>query len=204
MAGDVPHGSLCTSDPVSELLERLQVALGEGPCIDAFTSDRPVAEPDLEHPAALRWPAFSGPAVDAGARAVFGFPLQVGSVRLGALNLHADRTGSLTDDQHADAIVMAQVAAETVLATQAEAPPGQLAAALEAGSDFHYVVHQAAGMVAVQLGTSVGDALLRLRARAFGDGRPLTEVAKAVVDRTLRFARDPGPEGLDREEDPHG
>ena len=103
-------------------------------------------------------------------RAIFGFPLQVGAVRLGALNLYCDRPGPLTDDQHADALVMADVAAQAVLVLQANAPPGKLAAELEAGADFQYVVHQASGMVAAQLDVSVGQALdpaagVRLRQR---------------------------------------
>ena len=70
---------------------------------------------------------------------------------------------------------------------QANAPPGKLAEELEAGGDFQYVVHQAAGMVSAQLEISVGQALARLRAYAFGNDRQLREVAEAVVGRTLRF-----------------
>jgi ANTAR domain len=55
------------------------------------------------------------------------------------------------------------------------------------GADFHYVVHQAPGMVAAQLDVSVGQALIRLRAYAFGNDRPLAEVAEDVVARKLRF-----------------
>jgi len=118
-------------------------------------------------------------------------------VRLGALNLYRDRPGPLTDEQHADALVMADLAAQAVLLLQADAPPGSVAAALEAGADFQYVVHQAAGMVAVQLDVSVGHALVRLRAYAFGNELSLAEVAAAVVARTLRFDdhdRGPGSE----------
>ncbi len=82
---------------------------------------------------------------------------------------------------------MADVAAQALLVMQANAPQGRLAAELEAGSDFQYVVHQASGMVAAQLDVSVGQALTRLRAYAFGNDRPLTEVAKDVVARRLRF-----------------
>ena len=71
---------------------------------------------------------------------------------------------------------------------QATHQPGELAAELEAGADFHYAVHQAAGMVSVQLDVSVGQALIRLRAYAFGNGLPLAHVAEGVVARTLRFA----------------
>jgi hypothetical protein len=82
---------------------------------------------------------------------------------------------------------MADIAAQAVLVLQANAPPGKLAFELGAGADFHYVVHQAAGMVSAQLGVSVREALTRLRAHAFGNERPLTEVAKDVVRRKLRF-----------------
>jgi hypothetical protein len=67
-----------------------------------------------------------------------------------------------------------------------------LAVALGMGADFHYVVHQASGMVAAQLDVSVGHALIRLKAYAFGNGRPLAEVAEDVVARKLRFAADGG------------
>jgi GAF domain-containing protein len=187
MSGDTPRGSICTTDGVSALVEQLQYDLGEGPCVDAYRLGRPILEPDLAHPAAPRWLAFTGPALDAGVRAMFGFPLRAGGLRLGALNLYRDRPGALDDEQHADALVMADVAAQAVLVLQADAPPGQLSTELEAGADFQYVVHQAAGMVAAQLGVTVGQALIRLRAHAFGNDRPLTEVARAVVGRELRF-----------------
>ena len=191
MSGDMPRGSVCTTNAVSALIEQLQYTLGEGPCVDAYQEDRPVLEPDLAEPVRPRWLAFTGPAVEAGARAVFGFPLRVGAVRLGALNLYRDRPGPLADEQHADALVMADVAAQAILVLQANAPPGELAAALESGADFQYVVHQASGMVAAQLDVSVAEALIRLRAHAFGNGRPLPEVARDVVARTLRLDGSP-------------
>jgi len=187
MSGDVPSGSACTTNEVSQLIESLQFELGEGPCVDAYNQDRPVLEPDLAAPETTRWFAFTSTAVKAGVRAIFGFPLNVGAVRLGALNLYCDQPGPLTDDQHADALVMADVAAQALLTMQANAPAGYLALELEAASDFQYVVYQASGMVAAQLEVSVGQALVRLRAYAFGQDRPLSEVADEVVHRTLRF-----------------
>lgn len=192
MAGDIPRGSVCTTDSVSALIEQLQYDLGEGPCVDAYHQDRAVFEPDLANPAAPRWLAFTGPAVEAGARAVFGFPLQVGAVRLGALNLYNDRAGSLTGDQQTDALVMADVAAQAVLLLQADAPPDTVAGELETNANFQYVVHQATGMVAAQLEVTLSQALIRLRAHAFGNNRSLTDVSRDVVDRRLRFDVDSG------------
>ena len=190
MSGDVQRGSACSSDDVAALIEELQLTLGEGPCIDAHGQGRPVLEPDLAGPLRPRWPVFTPPALDAGARAVFGFPLHVGAVRVGALNLYRDRSGPLSVDQHADTLVMAGVAARALLVMQAQAEPGALAPELEVGGDFRYAVHQATGMVAVQARCSVGEALVRLRAYAFATDRLLSDIADEVVARRLRFDED--------------
>ena len=187
MSGDIPRGSGCTSSPLSSLIEELQYTLGEGPCVDAHREGLPVVEADLASNGASRWVAFTPPALAAGARAVFGFPLRVGGVRLGALNLCSDHPGALSIDQHADALIMADVVARTLLAIQAEAPPGRIATELESGSDFRFVVHQASGMVSVHLETSIAEALIRLRAYAFANDRPLTAVAEDVLAGRLRL-----------------
>lgn len=187
MSGDIPRGSLGTTDEVSQLIEDLQYTLGEGPCVDAYQQDEVVAVPDLAQPATRRWLAFTPPALRAGARAVFAFPLRIGTVRLGALDFYRDRAGPLTDEQHADALVVASVAARWVLEAQAGAPPGAVAQGLEAGAEFHFAVHNAAGIVSVQQDISVTDALIRLRAYAFANDRPLTEVAQDVIGRKLRL-----------------
>ena len=198
MSGDVQRGSVCTTDDVSALIEQLQYDLGEGPCLDAYTRDCPVFAPDLTDPGHALWPAFTAAAVEAGARAIFGYPLQVGEERLGALNLYYAAPGALTDAQHADASTMAEIVAQALMLLQASAPEGAISAELEANADFQYVVHQASGMVAAQLEVSVGQALLRLRAYAFGNDVALTDVARAVVDRRIRFdaqsgEKDPTP-----------
>ena len=68
MSGEIPRGSLCTSDGVSQVIEELQYTLGEGPCVDAYRQDTVVAEPDLADPVTRRWPVFSPPAAQAGGR----------------------------------------------------------------------------------------------------------------------------------------
>jgi AmiR/NasT family two-component response regulator len=48
-------------------------------------------------------------------------------------------------------------------------------------------VYQAQGMVMVDLGVSLADALVRLRAYAFVEGRPVAEVARDVVAGRVRL-----------------
>ena len=190
LAGDRPQASLCTTDAVSSLIEEAQYTLGEGPCVDAHRLGTVIVEADLSAAAGRRWTEFSSRALDAGVRAVFGFPIRVGAARLGALNLYRDRPGPLGDEQHADALVIADVSARSILTAQAQAAPGQLGVDLEGDNHLWGVVHQAAGMVSVQLDIPVADALVRLRARAFATNRGVSEVARDVVERRLRFADD--------------
>jgi hypothetical protein len=149
MAGEMPAG-LCTTDGLSALIEELQYTLGEGPCVDAYRDDRPVLEPDLANPVIPRWPAFTPAAVAAGALAVFGFPLHTGVVHVGALNLYRDRPGPLTEDQHADVFVLADVTTLAVLAMQAPAPESGLGDDIEAGVNLRLIVHEAAGILSAQ------------------------------------------------------
>jgi GAF domain-containing protein/ANTAR domain-containing protein len=187
MSGDIPRGSLGSTDEVSQLIEELQYTLGEGPCVDAYAQDRVVTEPDLADPVTRRWVGFAPPVLRAGVRALFGFPLRIGTVRLGALNLYRDRPGPLSGQQHADALALAGMAARWVLEAQAGAPSGAVPSQLETDADFRFVVHNAAGMLSEQQGITVTDALIRLRAYAFSHDRLLTDVAQDVVDRKLRL-----------------
>ena len=144
-------------------VKRSAYACPGGALRDAYHHDQPVLEPDLVEPAATARPR-SAVGDRAGARRSSAFLLYVGAgVRLGALNLYRRPTRPLTDEQYVDAVTMADIAAEAVLVLQTNAPPGELAAELEANANFEFVVHQASGMAAVQLGESVAQALIRLK-----------------------------------------
>jgi len=188
LSGELARGSLCTTDGVSAYIDDLQFTLGEGPSIDAHRDGRVVDEPDMDAPEISRWQLLSPVALQAGVKAMFGFPIRIGAARLGAMNLYRDSSGPLDADQYDAALVMSEVAARTMLAMQGNAPPGTVAVELETGANFHLVVHQAAGMISVQLDIGVTEALVRLRAHAFGADRPIDEVARDIVDRHLRLA----------------
>jgi GAF domain-containing protein len=185
-SGVVTRGSLGMTDAVSSFIEELQFMLGEGPCIDAYNLEVPIAEPDLAN-SARRWLAFTPPVFEAGVRALFAFPLHVGAVRVGSLDLYRDHSGTLSDDQHADALILADVVAQAVLTMQAKAPPDELATQLEAVMTPQNVVYQAVGMVSAQIGVSVDESLTRLKAHAFAKDCLLSELAQDVVARRLRF-----------------
>jgi hypothetical protein len=184
-------GELCgtagMSEPGIALVQELQLTLGEGPCVDAWTNRAPVLEANLADPAIVRWPAFAQAGVDAGVLAVFAFPLHLGAIRIGVLVLYRSHTGMLNADEMAYGLVLADMATQVLLALQAGAPAGVLHEVL-AGEPSHWAeVHQATGMVSAQLGTSLNEAFIRLRAHAFAEGLPLRAVAHEIITRRYRF-----------------
>ena len=58
-------------------------------------------------------------------------------------------------------------------------------------ADPHAEIHQASGMVQVQLSTTTETALLRLRAHAYSYVLSLGETSRRMVARELRFHPDP-------------
>jgi hypothetical protein len=171
-------------------LEDLQFTMGVGPCKDAFQSGLPVHAPRLDAGATARWPAFADMARDAGIGAVFAYPLCTNGAKIGVMTLYQDREGDLSTDQHEDSIAVAEVLTETVLSLQDAAPAGVLAEGLEVAVRYRAQIHQAAGMVSVQLKIPVAEALMRIRAHAFASGQSVGVVAADIVARRLRLADD--------------
>lgn len=178
------------TDEVARQVAELQFTLGEGPGVEAWTYGGTCLAADLSS-AAERWPWFAQAAVQAGVRAVFAFPLQAGAIRLGTLDLYRTQPGPLTAEQLADALTFAAAALGVMLhAAHPQAGPAQEAQSFGGMDESRAEVYQATGMIAVQLGASLAEALLRLRAHAFGQGVGVAEVARLVVARSLRFDPD--------------
>jgi len=190
LAEDGARGVAAASDPASERIEELQFVLGEGPCTDAFASRRPVLVPDLTDGAARRWPAYTPAAHDEGVRAVFAFPLQVGAARLGVLDVFRARPGPLSGEQLRQAFTFADLAVRALLDAQDDAIPGSAADGLDAAIEHSPELFQAQGMVMVQLGVSLAEALVRIRAYTYAENLRLDDVARDIVARRLRFDPD--------------
>lgn len=190
MIEDGLRGLTTASDPATARVEDLQFVLGEGPCIEAYTARRPVLIPELGDGASGRWPGYTPAAYQAGVRAVFAFPLQIGAARLGVLDVFRVRPGPLTADELAQALSFAEVAVTTLLGGQDRARPGAAPDGLDQAMNSRAEVFQAQGMVMVQLDVTLADALARMRAHAYAENRALTDVAHDIVQRRLQFDRD--------------
>ncbi|GAA4619190.1 GAF domain-containing protein [Actinoallomurus liliacearum] len=184
---------LGASDDVGARIEELQFRLGEGPCVTAFGTARPVLVPDVQaDEARARWPMFTREAETAGAAALFAFPLLVGVIGIGVLDCHRARTGPLAET--AEALVVAD-AVTTVLLNfkirSAEGSDGEIDL-FSMSTRAHALVYQAVGSVAGRLGISTEDALARLRAHAFSHSRSLEAVADDVLTGRLQIPTEKG------------
>ncbi|MFF4540008.1 GAF and ANTAR domain-containing protein [Streptomyces aureus] len=199
--------TLCASDTTAARLAEAQYTLGEGPCQSAFEVAVPVLASDLtQGPDTRRWPVFAQQALQLGVRAAFSLPLGVGAEPVGTLDLYCETSGGLSDRDLRialmvrDAITFAVLNLESATAARPGEDPDEVAAWIAAAEADHTEVHQAIGMVMVQLDVDPQQALDRMRGRAFTEGRTVSEVAEDVVARRLRFRPDTGPgQGPDAE-----
>jgi hypothetical protein len=189
MGGD-QAGPLCVSNERMAALENLQFTAGEGPCRDAFVSRVPVLAARLDRESWGRWPAFTDLAIATGVGAVFAYPLTLHGAAVGVLTLYQDTAGALTQAQHDDSLAIAEVLTETLLGLQRTAPDGALAPGLEAAVVYRAQIHQAAGMVSIQLQILPSEATARIRAFAFAHDRTVDAVAADIVHRRLRLDDD--------------
>jgi ANTAR domain-containing protein/GAF domain-containing protein len=187
------------TDNVSEQLAELRLTLGEGPCSDAAVSGGPVLASDVgDMEAAARWPLFAPAAYQAGAAAIFAFPLRIGAIRAGVMGLYRDRPGSLSTRQLGDALIFADTATLLLLDSQ-DQPTGWPPAGADPGGQppdltmRRAEVDQATGMLTEQLGVGIAEAFVRLRAYAYAHDRRLADVAHAIVTRRLRLYPDSRP-----------
>jgi hypothetical protein len=183
------RGVVCATNDVAATIEDLQRTLGEGPCVDAALAGSPVLLADLSHSpdvAVERWPTFMQAAAEAGVEAVFAFPLRVGAISVGVLDLYRNHPGELSVEDLATALVAADAAALALLYLDVDGPEAFVDDAT-ARASYQLQVHQATGMVMAQAHVTIEQAFLLLRARAFAESRSLEALAADVVARRVRF-----------------
>jgi hypothetical protein len=130
-----------------------------------------VLTPDLAADAG-QWPGYASTAIEAGVAGVFAFPLQVGALCLGVLDVYAARPGSLSDEHIAATLRCARRAIQILL----DGAPG-----LGDEIDHRAEIYQAQGMVMAARGIDAVEALARMRAQAFAHDQQLYALALLIL-----------------------
>jgi len=119
IAPDASPHYIAASNESALCFERLQSELGEGPCLAAFHTGDAIATPDLQ--TEDRFPKFTARALSEGLRAVFAFPLNNGTGRMGALDLYRKVPGALDSSSMRAAHTLANVASAYMCNAQVRA-----------------------------------------------------------------------------------
>ncbi len=185
--------TVSASDPIAARVDELQFDLGEGPCWDAMRLGRPILEPDLRSRPSTVWPAFSAAVLDQNVSSLFAFPLTVGALRIGAVDLYAVNHVDLNPVQTQQAQSMADAVGKHVLRRALNEIGGDYE---DTGNAFsRRIIHQATGMVLAQLRIPGDDALLIIQGQAFATGKTMMEIAEDVVELRLNFSH--GDNGIE-------
>lgn len=179
---------VCASDALAARLDELQFSLGEGPRWRAVRTRLPVLVPDAQagahHP---DWPMFHKAISGTEAAALFVFPLIVGAMDLGVVELHHSVPGTLSRPHQAMAVVLAGQTTWYLLRKILTISSPDTDPTLDPALMSRREIHQATGMVLAQSGATATDSLLLLRAYAFSHDLTLRETAQAVLDGRLSF-----------------
>lgn len=197
--GDGPAEPVIATDSISEQVMEAQLTLGEGPMLDVLASSGPVLMANLRSAGAgRRWPNFAPVAESLGIAAVFAFPLVLGAISVGVLELYRTEPDDLTPSELTDALLFSDVATLRVLDHLAGL---DVDTTLDGFEHRWAAVHQATGVVSAQLDVPLAEALVRLRAHAYLTERRLSEIAHDVLAGDLRLEPRNADENADQPDD---
>ncbi|GAA3123388.1 hypothetical protein JOF29_008580 [Kribbella aluminosa] len=185
------HGVLslvAASSEQARLVELGQLQNLEGPCMDAFSTGRPVQVGDLRD-ARTRWPRFAATAVGAGYLSVQALPMRLRDSVLGAVNLFSRSTGELDAETVRLGQALADAATIGIVHQRALARKEVVTEQLQSALNSRILIEQAKGFLSHGLGVDVDEAFAMMRSYARAHNRRLTEVADEIVQGTLTLSR---------------
>ncbi len=186
-SNDVITGASASAGSLGEIITHLELGLGEGPGHQAIAERSSIFADQLLTGPSETWPMFAQEARRAGIAAIFTFSLNLGSICVGALEVCRERPGPLNPGELIDLASLASLTTSALLLMQSGLQDGELLDLLEVGNPSQLRVHQATGMVAEQMQTSLSNALALLRAYALAHNLTLTEAADGIIARKIRM-----------------
>lgn len=179
--------SLGSNDATAARIDELQSELGEGPQWVAARTGQVVIVSDVVADAHDEWPVLGAALRELPVGALFSVPIQMGAVTLGVVTLYCSAPRKLTPDQQITALAIGSAiagpASYQAMRVSAEETETDSTTALALDRE----IHQATGVILVQLNTTATIAYARLQAYAFANGRTVKAVAHEIVTGQLSF-----------------
>lgn len=177
--------AVAASQQRAAFLELFQLQIGRGPCVDCFDSGRSIIAAPIEAHAE-RWPQLAPAVLEAGFGAIATVPLRLHEKVIGAVNLFYAGPDPSADEDLYLVQALSDVAALAMLRwPPARTRPEDIIARLQATITNKVAIEQAKGVLAQFGGLEIAEAGEALRAYARAQHARVTDVARAVVRRTL-------------------
>jgi hypothetical protein len=178
---DGVYSTAAVSDVIARDIDKLELAIGSGPCLDAIEDRTAQIQSDLTQ--GSRWPVFAARVVAATpVRGAMSVGLPVDRAKVGALNLFSDTPNVFDSTSVGHAYVLG---AFGTLATNAAAQ-SEDAASLRRGLASSREISKAIGMLMVLDDVSDDDAFNILRRKSQHANVKLADVAADVVRKRSR------------------
>jgi hypothetical protein len=176
ICGDGACRSAAVSDDVARHVDRLELALGMGPCVETIESRSAAIASELA--AGGRWPQLTSRVIaETPVRGAMSIQVPVDGERIGALNLFSDAPDALGSESLEQAVVLGAFA---TVATTAAAY-SEDAATLRRGLTSNRSIGQAIGILMALNNISDADAFDILRKTSQTSNVKLVDVAASVI-----------------------
>jgi transcriptional regulator with GAF, ATPase, and Fis domain len=179
-----PHGRLrvmASSSERSRLVELMEIQNEEGPCLDAYRSSAAIVVRDLDVDGS-RWPTFTPEALRVGFHGVYALPMRLREQTIGALNLFHQERDAVSPNALRIGQGLADVATIAILQQREMQHGNELNEQLQAALNSRIVIEQAKGVLAERERVDMDAAFELLRRNARSTSRPLSQVARLVID----------------------
>ncbi|CAN5181779.1 GAF and ANTAR domain-containing protein [soil metagenome] len=174
---------VAASDDTVRLIEQFQVETGEGPCVMAYETGRPVQTDDLS--GETPFPAFAQAAMAAGLNAVHSFPMMLETARVGALNLYRETTGPLPPDGVEHGQLFADIATSYLFTARRHDRLTRQIEGLRNAISENGAVDQAKGVLMHTYGLEDREAFALLRRYARTTRSRVLDVSRGLMDGQL-------------------
>lgn len=171
--------TFASSGPHREVIDEIQFANGEGPCMEAIRTRTMVISDDLS--TEPRWPAWTRHARDHDVQAVMSYPFDVDGPMLGGFNIYSTKSDPFVDDSAIIAMLVAEHAGLLLGVRLRQAGLEDLLAQVRTDPSADPSVERAVGIVMAQRGCTPERALHHLHEAAGNLGVGLADVAERLV-----------------------
>lgn len=174
-------GTVASSSERARLLDEIQYAYADGPCLHACREATQVYIPDFEKD--NTWPEYNKAITDHGVRSVLALPFPLSdNIAMAGLNLYADRPNAFDQAAVQRANDYVQQASKGLQLAVLIAQHSQTAANLRAAMESRTVIDVATGIIIAQNRCTQVEAMELIKKASSNRNVKLRVVAQAIVD----------------------